>query len=94
MINKKASINVEIGSIVESKCGRDAGKHYLVVAHASQLDHVLCSDGNCRKLSNPKKKRMKHLKVVTNVPVLKQKLLEGSKVFDSEIFSAISSNLQ
>ena len=89
MKHKKDTINIELGSIVVSKCGRDENRYYVVVAYSNQIDHVMCSDGDFRKQASPKKKRVKHLKFVTAVPVLKQKLLEGSKVFDSEIFSAI-----
>ncbi len=51
------------GSIVQSVAGRDSGNLYLVIA---QLDDrfVLIVDGQTRRVANPKKKNIKHLKLL------------------------------
>ncbi|MCL1944257.1 MAG: KOW domain-containing RNA-binding protein [Firmicutes bacterium] len=82
---------IEIGALVISNCGRDNGKKYLVVGYAEQSMFVLCCDGNYRKQTNPKKKRIKHVKVYGIVESIQQKIQNNQKVFDSEIYSAISS---
>ncbi len=81
--------NFEVGDIVLSTAGRDEGRVYLISA---LLDNTFAMvvDGNFKKLANPKKKRVKHLKDlgIKNQNIA-EKLLEGKKVFDTEIFSAI-----
>ncbi|MDR3021307.1 MAG: KOW domain-containing RNA-binding protein [Clostridiales bacterium] len=78
-----------VGTLAVSKCGRDEGVCYIVVGLAQEKDHVMCSDGKYRKLSKPKKKRIKHLNLKSQIEPIRKKLLENKKVFDSEIFSAI-----
>ncbi len=79
---------LQIGCVVYSKKGRDSGKYYVVVDSTEEF--VWICDGNVRKLANPKKKNVKHVK--SNGAVLepiKQKLTEKKKVFDSELKSAL-----
>ena len=86
--------NLTVGSLVISMKGRDKDRIYLV---SSIIDDNFVSlvDGNFKLLANPKKKRIKHLSISSEVIVsIKEKLAEGKKVFDSEVFSAIkNSNL-
>ncbi len=51
---------LKIGSVVVSKKGHDLGKVYIVIDLCG--DFALVADGRTRKISNPKKKRLKHLK--------------------------------
>ena len=51
---------LSIGSVVVSKKGHDEGKVYIVVDICGEF--ALVADGKTRKLANPKKKRLKHLK--------------------------------
>lgn len=79
---------LEIGSVVYSKLGRDSGKYYVVVTIEQTVAYI--ADGSLRKLSNPKRKNVKHLK--GNGQILEsiaQKFKEGKKVFDSEVKSAL-----
>jgi len=47
------------GSLVYSRAGRDKGSLFLVVA--TDNGYAYLTDGNTRKLLNPKKKKLKHL---------------------------------
>lgn len=74
-----------IGRVVTSRAGRDAGRSFLIVAVADE-DHVLIVDGTLRKLSKPKKKKLKHLHVEADIAEgIKEKLSDGKQVFDAEI---------
>ena len=53
---------MEIGDIVISLAGHDAGKPFVVVAQAG-AGFVLIADGITRGMENPKLKRQKHLRV-------------------------------
>ena len=49
---------MEIGRIVYSRAGRDAGSHYVVVELIDDA-YVAIANGCLRKVDNPKKKKMK-----------------------------------
>ena len=53
---------MEIGDIVISLAGHDAGKPFVVVAKVSE-SFVLIADGISRSMENPKLKRKRHLRV-------------------------------
>ena len=59
---KKAPILT--GSVVISTAGRDEGRTFLVVDSLDEL-YVLISDGDTHKMEKPKKKKRRHLKLVT-----------------------------
>lgn len=80
---------VELGTICYSKSGRDKGRYYAVVGIVDD-EYVLIADGMLRKLSKPKKKKLKHLRmkpIVLNA--IGEKLKEGKKIFDAELKSAL-----
>lgn len=75
----------ELGSVVLSKAGRDAGRYFVVVGKADG-QHVLLADGDLRKLQNPKKKKIKHLDVKpVTIPTITEKLTKGSGLYDAEL---------
>ena len=53
--------NTQIGKLVYSKSGRDAGRYYIVISVLNE-EYVYICDGDLRKLENPKKKKIKHLR--------------------------------
>lgn len=53
-----------IGRIVQSSAGRDADRLFVVVAVLDDV-HVAIADGRLRKCVNPKKKKLKHLKLIS-----------------------------
>lgn len=80
--------NFEIGNIVTSIAGRDEGRIYII--KSIDNDFAMLVDGNFRRLQNPKKKRLKHLKNSgIKITSIANKFCEDKKVFDTEIFSAI-----
>ena len=60
VLNKRNDCDVSIGQLVKSKAGRDKGEVFIVI---DIIDHeyVFVVDGKLRKLSKPKKKKVKHL---------------------------------
>ncbi len=50
-----------IGNFVFSKAGRDKGKYFIVLSIIDD-SYVMICDGKLRRLENPKKKKVKHLK--------------------------------
>lgn len=80
--------DIGIGSVVLSTQGRDKGMYFVVTAVGK--DTVYLADGGMRKLAAPKKKNVKHVShsgVVLDT--IASKLVEGKKVFDSEVKSAL-----
>ena len=80
---------IELGSIVKAIAGRDQ-EQYFVVVKVIDSQYVLMANGKNRTMAKPKKKKLKHLNS-TNIKVdsIADKLKDGEKVFDSEIFDAI-----
>ena len=81
---------IQVGSIVESKAGRDAGRLFIVVEEVD-ADFVMIANGGLRKLDRLKKKRRKHLKPTgTVVQALRDRLALGLPVEDHEVRSWLS----
>ena len=53
-----------IGRIAQSVSGRDADRLFVIVAELDD-EHVAIADGRLRKCVNPKKKKLKHLKLIS-----------------------------
>lgn len=51
-----------LGRVVFSKTGRDSGKPFLIVRVVNDR-YVIISDGDIRKIQNPKMKNIKHLQL-------------------------------
>jgi ribosomal protein L14E/L6E/L27E len=83
---------VEIGRLAESRAGRDEGKIFMILDIIDE-QYVHITDGSLRPKDKPKKKKLKHLKLLPEVlESIAGKLKEGTKVFDAEIRSAIKSS--
>jgi ribosomal protein L14E/L6E/L27E len=75
----------EVGTVVLSKAGRDAGRYFVVVGKADE-NHVLLCDGDLHKLAHPKKKKLKHLETKPVViPTIRDQLNKGNGLYDAEI---------
>lgn len=78
-----------LGGICKSTQGRDKDRYYLIVGICGE-GAVLLSDGNFKKLASPKKKNLKHVQLLPEaVESIGLKLADGSKVYDTEIYSAL-----
>ena len=60
-----------VGEIVQSTQGRDRGNFYLVVAIENETIYVV--DGRNRQLTTPKKKNVKHLRLL---PIFHPEIIE------------------
>ncbi|MCM1577346.1 MAG: KOW domain-containing RNA-binding protein [Ruminococcus sp.] len=58
-------MEISAGMIVRSAAGRDKGKYLAVVEFDGEF--VTVADGKERRLSNPKRKRLKHVKLTNTV---------------------------
>ena len=78
-----------VGGICQSKQGRDKGRYYLIVG-IEQGGLIAVTDGNFKKLATPKKKNIKHLRLLPDkAETIALKMIEGKQVFDTEVYSAL-----
>lgn len=90
MYGMEVSMNVMLGQVVYSKAGRDEGRIFIVSGVIDE-NYVFVSDGDLRRLENPKKKKIKHLNITaTNVGHISQKINSGIKITNAEIRKALA----
>lgn len=74
----------EIGQIVRSKAGRDKDRWMLIVGIDG--DYVFLADGDLRKISRPKRKKIKHItKTQSVITSIQKDLLSNKKIQNAEI---------
>lgn len=78
-----------IGGICRSTQGRDKDRYYIIkTIYPDGTIGVV--DGNFKKLANPKKKNVKHVRLLPDkAETILAKFADGRQVFDSEIYSAL-----
>ena len=77
-------MDISKSDIVISLAGRDEGKLFYVID--TEENFVLIADGKGRKLENPKRKKLKHVRRVTRTETrVATKILNGDKVLNSEL---------
>jgi len=77
-------MDISKSDIVISLNGRDQGKLFYVM-HVED-NYALLADGKGRKLENPKRKKLKHVRRVTRTETrVATKILNGDKVLNSEL---------
>lgn len=82
--------NIQKGQIVRSLAGRDKGRFFLVVDLLDE-NHVLLSDGELRKVSLPKKKKIKHIAKTNQIDVKLQEALQADKkITNAEVRKSLS----
>ena len=80
-----------IGGICQSTQGRDKDRYYIIKI-ISEDGTVGVVDGNFKKLASPKKKNLKHLRLLPEkAETIAAKFEDGRQVFDTEIYSALKS---
>ncbi|MBQ3230563.1 MAG: RNA-binding protein [Clostridia bacterium] len=57
-------MNDLLGQLVVSLAGRDKGCICAIIGNADEEGFVYIADGRLRKVENPKKKKLKHLKPI------------------------------
>jgi large subunit ribosomal protein L14e len=84
----------EVGDLVVSTKGRDAGTTYVIINKVDS-NYVRLVDGNHKKFINPKLKKTKHIKLLNiKLEKIEAKIKENTKIFDSEVYSAIKKALE
>ena len=91
MANRKSSpslrdfeMEVSKSDIIISLAGRDKGRLFYVVD--VQESYCLLADGKGRKLENPKRKKLKHVRRVSRTESrVAEKIAKGDKVLNSEL---------
>ena len=79
-----------LGRIVRSTAGRDCGKLLLVVGVEDE-NHLLLADGKLRTIEKPKKKKLRHVKVLPGgSQQLQEELLGGKTVLNAELRKIIA----
>ncbi|HBR02655.1 MAG TPA: RNA-binding protein [Ruminiclostridium sp.] len=78
-----------IGRYVWSKSGRDKD-HLFIIIDIIDDGNVLVADGNLRRVDNPKKKNLKHLKITNQVSEeVSETVLAKKKLNDSDLQKAV-----
>ncbi len=78
-----------VGGICQSTQGRDKDRYYLIKTVYPD-GAVGLVDGNFKKLAEPKRKNLKHIRLLPEkAEVIAAKLADGRQVFDSEVYSAL-----
>ena len=77
-------MDISKSDIIVSLAGRDKGKYFYVIDVEDNF--VVIADGKGRKLENPKRKKLKHVRRVTRTETrVAAKILNGDKVLNSEL---------
>lgn len=85
----KPPISFEVGRVVYSKQGRDQGRYFVIVDVVDD-QFVLMADGALRKVSRPKRKKVKHLHPKPwLLQDIRETLLAGRQPMDSDIRKAL-----
>ena len=77
-----------LGGICQSTQGRDKDRFYII----SKLDgeFVFVTDGNFKRLASPKRKNLKHIRLLpVKAEAIADKLENGTLVYDTEVYSAL-----
>lgn len=82
--------DARVGGVCVSMAGHDAGL-YLVIVAGIDCGHVLVADGKTRKLLSPKKKKMRHLSIVSKLSEAQTEAIRKGTANDSFLRRAISS---
>lgn len=82
-------VNIAPASLVKVTAGRDRGKYFAVISVIDSNYLYIC-DGRRRKLSSPKKKKIKHLENLDcSLNLIKEKLELGNEISNSDIKKSI-----
>ena len=77
-------MDISKSDIIVSLAGRDKGKYFYVMD--VEENYVLIADGKGRKLENPKRKKLKHVRRVSRTETrVADKIRRGDKVLNSEL---------
>jgi len=82
-------LNVVLGQVVYSKAGRDEGKIFVITG-LIDASYAYISDGDLRRVENPKKKKIKHLIITKDIiNAIAQKISMEVRITNAEIRKAL-----
>ncbi|MDI3536912.1 MAG: hypothetical protein PWP30_1394 [Eubacteriaceae bacterium] len=83
-----------VGQVVRSKAGRDKGQ-FMVVLSIIDDNYVYVSNGELRKVSQPKRKKIKHLSKTNHITTtIRDKMKGNQEITNSDIKKEIKSFLE
>jgi len=77
-----------IGRYVWSNAGRDKDRLFVIVGIVDD-NHVLVADGDLRRIDNPKKKKLKHLRITQKVAEEISQAASLKKITDKDLQDAV-----
>ncbi|KRQ87276.1 50S ribosomal protein L14e [Caloramator mitchellensis] len=82
---------IALGQLVHSRAGRDKNRYFIIVGLLDE-NYVLIADGDLRKFSKPKKKKIKHLVFHDKfADDIRNALLENKRITDADIRKSLQS---
>jgi len=85
----KQTFVAKVGSVAVSTAGRDKDNTYMIYSFID-ANYVYLVDGRTKKTANPKKKKLKHLKLTGDeLTAIAKKIIANKIVHDAEIVSAL-----
>ena len=82
-------MDIAKSNIVKSIAGRDTGELFFVLA--TEGDFLLLANGKRRRVEHPKRKRCKHVVLISNSDSpLAQRIRSNEKITNSELRKAIA----
>lgn len=77
-----------VGKFARSKAGHDKDRIYVIAGE--DAEYVYLMDGRLRKVSNPKRKKKKHIQLIQKEDeVVSRQLMDNNPVTDEQIKAAI-----
>lgn len=77
-------MHISKSDIVVSLAGRDKGRRFFVLE--TDGNYAVIADGKVRKLENPKRKKLKHLRLAARTDsTVAEKIRQGDIVLNSEL---------
>lgn len=78
-----------LGQLVRTTAGRDKGRFMLIIGIVDE-NYVHLVDGDLRRVENPKKKKIKHLKLLgQRAEDIALKLQNKRKIYNEEVNKAL-----
>ena len=87
-----ASEIIERGALVESLAGHDEGQTFAVIKTVDG-NYVLIANGKTRKVEAPKRKKIKHIKLL-NAKIDLEAMEQSGGITDGGVKRAIKENLK
>ena len=79
----------ELGVLAVSRAGHDRGRLYVIVGR-SESEYVLLADGKTRKLDHPKKKKLRHVSLLSERNMgIAEAIAEGKPLTDADLRKAL-----